>query len=90
VLLNDAGFWTAAFSENPYVTAHFGFACGFDVFREYFPESALLEDPRFYRVDTARTTTDAVAWLEADQQGRAFLVSAPPPAALALPAPGTV
>ena len=73
MLLHDAGFQTAAFSENPYVTAHFGFARGFDVFREYFPESLLSEDPRFYRVESARTTTNAIAWLEASQQGRVFL-----------------
>ena len=72
-LLHEAGFQTAAFSENPHVTAHFGFARGFDVFREYFPESLFHEDPRFYRVESARTTTDAVAWLEANQQGRFFL-----------------
>jgi arylsulfatase A-like enzyme len=73
VMLRDDGFATAAFSENPYVTADNGFDRGFDVFREYFPRALLDDDPRFYRTESARPTGDAIAWFEAHGDGRTFL-----------------
>jgi arylsulfatase A-like enzyme len=71
--LRRAGFATAAFSENPYVTATFGFDHGFDEFYEYFPKALLDADPRRYTTDSARPATDAIAWLDAHTTGRAFL-----------------
>jgi arylsulfatase A-like enzyme len=71
--LRAAGFRTAAFSENPYVTAPFGFDRGFDEFHEYFPKALLDQNPRDYRTDSARPTTDAIAWLAAHADDRAFL-----------------
>jgi arylsulfatase len=72
-MLRDAGFRTAAFSENPYVTTTYGFDRGFETFREYFPRKLLDENPRFYTVESARTTTDALAWLDAHRDDRVFL-----------------
>jgi arylsulfatase len=71
--LRTAGFRTAAFSENPYVTAPFGFDHGFDEFHEYFPKALLDENPRTYETDSARPTTDAIAWLAAHAADRTFL-----------------
>jgi arylsulfatase A-like enzyme len=71
--LRAAGFRTAAFSENPYVTAPFGFDQGFDEFHEYFPKSLLDERPRDYQADSARPATDAIAWLAAHPSDRTFL-----------------
>jgi arylsulfatase A-like enzyme len=71
--LRDAGFATAAFSENPYVTMTYGFDRGFDSFHAFFPKALLDEDPRFYRTESARPTTEAIAWLDANASRRAFL-----------------
>jgi arylsulfatase A-like enzyme len=71
--LHDAGVRTAAFSENPYVTADFGFDRGFDEFHSYFPKALLDADSRHYATDSERPTTDAIAWLEANAGERDFL-----------------
>jgi arylsulfatase A-like enzyme len=72
--LQTAGVRTAAFSENPLVTADFGFAQGFDVFREYFPKPLLDAHPRDYpRVASDGTVDDAVAWLTAHRGEPVFL-----------------
>jgi len=71
--LHDAGVRTAAFSENPYVTADFGFDRGFDEFHSYFPKALLNADSRHYATDSERTTTDAIAWLDANARERTFL-----------------
>jgi len=71
--LQAAGFRTVAFSENPYVTAPFGFDHGFDEFHEYFPKALLDENPRNYQTDSARPTSDAIAWLAAHAGERSFL-----------------
>ena len=72
-LLHDAGFVTAAFSENPFVTSTYGFERGFRDFHEYFPKALLDDDPRFYTTESARPTSDAVAWLDAQGPRRVFL-----------------
>ena len=71
--LRDAGVHTAAFSENPYVTADFGFDRGFEEFHEYFPKGLLDADPRHYAADCAQPTTDAISWLGAHGSERTFL-----------------
>jgi arylsulfatase len=71
--LGAAGFRTAAFSENPLVTATFGFDQGFDDFHEYFPKALYDANPRTYATDSARPTTDAIEWLTAHPDERAFV-----------------
>lgn len=58
-IMQRAGFVTAAFSENPYVTSTFGFDHGFDAFHEYFPKALFDAAPRHYATDSERPTTDA-------------------------------
>lgn len=72
-VLHDTGLLTAAFSENTYITSTFGFDRGFDVFREYFPESLLHQDELDYTTTSDVPTGDAVAWLEANAKRRTFL-----------------
>jgi arylsulfatase A-like enzyme len=73
-VLQRAGFGTAAFSENPYVTRDFGFATGFDEFREYFPYAVLRHGALAYeRLDSARTVDEALAWVRARGDERFFL-----------------
>ena len=72
--LHAAGVATAAFSENPLVTADLGFTPGFDVFREYFPKHLLDAKPRDYpRVASQATVDDAVAWLGTNRERPFFL-----------------
>jgi arylsulfatase len=73
-VLQRAGLRTAAFSENPYVTREFGFATGFEEFREYFPYALLRRGELAYqRLDSARTVDDALGWVKARGRERFFL-----------------
>jgi arylsulfatase A-like enzyme len=72
-ILRGAGFRTAAFSGNPYVTAEFGFGAGFDVFREYSPYALLVQNPRTFRSDSERLTNDGVEWTRVEPDARTFL-----------------
>jgi arylsulfatase A-like enzyme len=72
-VLQDAHVLTAAFSENPYITSTFGFDRGFDVFREYLPESVLHQEVLSYTTTSDVPTSDAIAWLEANAGRRTFL-----------------
>jgi len=60
-MLGDAGYRTAAFTANAYLTRHAGYARGFDTF-EFEPQ------------DAATTTRKAIAWLEASPDDRPFLL----------------
>jgi arylsulfatase A-like enzyme len=72
--LHAAGVATAAFSENPLVTADLGFTTGFETFHEYFPKQLLDARPRDYpRVSSQVTVDDAVAWLGANRARPFFL-----------------
>jgi len=72
--LRAAGARTAAFSENPLVTSDFGFAEGFEVFREFFPRQLHELHPRDYpRVSSETTVDEAIAWLEAHRSEPLFL-----------------
>jgi arylsulfatase A-like enzyme len=65
---------TAGFSENSFVTAQFGLAGGFEVFKEYFPHAEILRSPRqFQRRDSRRTVDDAISWLDEHRAERFFL-----------------
>jgi Sulfatase len=64
---------TAAFSENPYVTTTYGFDTGFDAFREYFPESLLHQGNLAYTQSSEVPTSDAITWLAAHPDERAFV-----------------
>lgn len=73
-VVQRAGLRTGAFSENPYVTRPFGFAAGFEEFREYFPFGALARSPdRFERRDSRRTVDEALAWMRTKRGERFFL-----------------
>jgi arylsulfatase A-like enzyme len=73
-VLREAGFDTAGFSENPFVTSTFGFDDGFGEFHEYFPHRVLREKHLEYeRVDSETTISEAIAWLEGQKAGRFFL-----------------
>src|SRR5262249_42242579 len=62
--LHDAGFATAGFSENAFITSDFGFTRGFDNFNEYYPWKRHLEQRDSYsRADTEKTVDDIVAWI---------------------------
>ena len=73
-LLQDVGYATAGFSENPYVTGEFGFTRGFTSFREYEPwESYKRVENSYAHPDTVRSIDDVVAWIKAASgQGRFF------------------
>lgn len=72
--LRKAGLRTAAFSENPYVTRGFGFDAGFERFEEYFPYERVVDAPQTYgRIDSTRTLSDAVEWVEQQRDERFFL-----------------
>jgi arylsulfatase A-like enzyme len=72
--LSAAGFRTAAFSENPYVTPEFGFADGFETFRDVFPNRVLTKTGNAYpRPDSAATVEEAIAWLDDIGDERFFL-----------------
>jgi arylsulfatase A-like enzyme len=60
-MLADAGYRTAAFTANAYLTRHAGYARGFDTF-EFEPE------------DASTTTRKAIAWLETSPEDRPFLL----------------
>ncbi len=88
--LKQAGVRTAAFSENPYVTAEFGFDEGFDHFAAYFPYDEIARSPRDYgRVDSARTVDEAIAWITeaASDPFFAYVHLLPPHAPYDAPAP---
>ena len=73
-LLHDAGWRTAAFSENPFVSRSFGFSEGFDEFHEVEPvrkEAHPVLDQA--RRDTARTVTRSLEWIDANSGSRYFL-----------------
>ena len=73
-LLGSAGFATAGFSENPYVTGDFGFNQGFASFREYQPwESYRRAENAYTHPDTARSIDDVIDWIrKASANGRFF------------------
>jgi len=72
--LHDAGFATAGFSENAFVTGDFGFTRGFDKFNEYYPWKRHLEQRDSYsRADTGKTVDDIVAWIRDVKQKRFFV-----------------
>ncbi len=60
-MLGDAGYRTAAFTANAYLTRPAGYARGFDTF-EFEPQ------------DASTTTRKAIAWLEASPDDRPFLL----------------
>jgi len=73
-VLRDAGLRTAAFSENPYVVAGFGFDKGFEFFKEYFPAQRLRKNPRsFARIDSAVSVNAVTAWIEDHLAARFFV-----------------
>ena len=46
-ILKQSGYVTAAFSAgNPYISARFGYDCGFDVFRDFLDESSTFVAPQ--------------------------------------------
>ena len=67
--LRAAGYRTAAFSENPWVSHLWGFDAGFEVFEEI---SHPPDRPRGYR-DSAATLEAALAWLLDDDAKPSFL-----------------
>ena len=72
--LQTHGVRTAGFSENPFVTADFGFARGFEVFREHFPKRLHEANPRDYpRVASQTTVDEATTWLSAHRTEPFFL-----------------
>ncbi len=88
--LREAGWRTAAFSENPYVTERFGFADGFELFREYFPYQRIRDTPHtFGRTDSTRTVDDAIEWIDrhAGEPFFAYVHLLPPHAPYGAPAP---
>lgn len=88
--LRAAGVATAAFSENPLVTADLGFTSGFDTFREYFPKRLFDEQPRDYpRTASDTTVDDAIDWLRSHRAAPFFLYVhlLPPHAPYPAPAP---
>jgi len=72
--LHDAGYATAGFSENAFITSDFGFARGFDKFSEYYPWKKHLEQRDTYsRADTARTVDDLIDWITSVKRKRFFV-----------------
>jgi len=89
-ILREAGLRTAAFSENPFVTRHFGLDTGFETFHEYFPHRAFEAQPfDFPRRDTERTIEDVIEWLgeHAGEPTFVYLHLLPPHAPYAAPPP---
>jgi len=88
--LSEAGWRTAAFSENPFVARGYGFARGFDLFDEVPPQEpeahAIVSQSRR---DTARTIDRAVEWLSVDggEPSFVYLHLLPPHAPFDAPAP---
>jgi arylsulfatase A-like enzyme len=73
-ILLAAGFRTAGFSENPYVSAPFGFDRGFEVFHSALgPAAALAAGGNHVRVDSAATVDRVLAWLDGAIRDRFFL-----------------
>ncbi len=67
--LRNAGYLTAAFTENAYVSNFFGFARGFDVFREDKETNAMDVGER----EAKRTFDRAFQWLRENATQRKFV-----------------
>jgi len=73
-ILSAAGFRTAGFSENPYVSAPFGFDRGFETFHSALtPAVALAAGGNHVRVDSAATVDRVLGWLDGAIPERFFL-----------------
>lgn len=69
--MKAAGCTTVGFSANPYLSASFGFARGFDVFYEVF-RKVDLKPQMAGRVDGALLVEAALDWLRAHREDRFF------------------
>ena len=69
-----AGFFTVGFSENPFISADFGFTDEFDEFHEVGPMTAELNPLHdLARRDTAKTIDRTIEWLAAHEGEDFFL-----------------
>lgn len=73
-IARDAGFATAAYSENPYVTPYFGLAQGFARFEEAFPVAAHLEGRELPSDHASAASAIAVLESVARDRERPFFV----------------
>jgi len=72
--LHDAGYATAAFSENAFVSEDFNFARGFDHFVDRYPWKHHDEAPDgFARADSQQTVDQAIDWIDSTKGTRFFL-----------------
>lgn len=74
-VLEDAGYRTGAFTENPLIDPDYGYAQGFDDFRDYFSRAAGSHGGRDLDLSQSREhIAEAVDWIDRGDPDRPFFL----------------
>lgn len=74
-VLKDAGYRTGAFTENPLIDPDYGYAQGFDDFRDYFSRAAASHGGHDLDLSgSPRHIAEAVDWIDRGDRDRPFFL----------------